>query len=90
MNSHEGTIKIMDSEDGIIECKAYYSKEGRKSIMKLWEGDYPNGSYFLIYPFARCGELAPKQVKKRFIRVDIVPKPYSRPPAVYDNAKSLY
>lgn len=90
MSSHEGVIKIMDIEDRIIDCKAYYSKEGRKSIMNLWEMDYPKGTYFLIYPFARHGDFVPKPVKKRSIRVDIMPKPFSRPPAVYDNSKSLY
>lgn len=86
---HEGTIKIFDAEDGLIDTKAYYSKEGRKRTMDLWLSDYPQGSYFLIYPFARCPEV-PKEIKKKHIRVDIKPKPFSRPPAIYDNAKSLY
>lgn len=88
---HEGNIKIYDGEDNLIDSKAYYSKEGRKKTMELWESDYDNGSYFLIFPFARIAD-ATKEEKKRFFRFPIPPKVvlFVRPKAEYSNSKSLY
>lgn len=88
----KGRISIYTGDGELIESCHYYSLKGRKTIMEKWEDEYGGmeGSYFQIYPHALDKDV-PKVVKKSYIRKDLQPTvKLIRPPAIYDNQKSLY
>jgi len=88
----KGRVSIYSGSGSLLESSPYYSQRGRLSVMLKWREDYSDeeGAYFQIYPHALDKE-APKHLKKKYIREPIEKTvKFVRPPAVYDNKRSLY
>lgn len=88
-----GYLKILNSEDKILDCRAYYSNKSVMIRIKEWQEQYADlpGAYILVQPeaYKKRDHEEKKHLLKR-IAIEFK-KPFERPPAVYDNSyKSLY
>lgn len=92
-----GVISLYDIDGVLIQTRVYSSKNGRERTIAIWKKLYvklDGRSYIQIYPTTKITAVK-KNGKNAIGREKKVekdpPKPQIvRPPAIYDNKKSVY
>lgn len=88
-----GYIKLLNSQEFVIDKKSYDRKSSRQRIIDRWEARYPESEGWMIEicPIVDASKVRKDgtNIQKRKLAPIAEPK-IQRPPAVYDNHKSLY
>jgi hypothetical protein len=91
---NRGMIFLVDWEDRVIRGKKYSCKSKRRESIAQWEREYPAAfrfCYLIIVPEADCRFVGYNGITTTKLEKREAPVPkFDRPPAVYDNCKSLY
>ncbi len=90
---HSGVIKLIKpGGSDAKEEELYYSINNRHNIIKAWKRKYPTWSVYVVQICPFDGDPVFKESKRRTSKT-VIPDshaPFIRPPAIYDNSKSLY
>jgi hypothetical protein len=89
-----GTVKLMSTRNHVIKTETYHSQKDIRNTLERWKKLYPDKDVLIINicPDDPEQPAQSREVvrKNRPQETEPPPPAFIRPPAIYDNSKSLY